>query len=34
MSKLNYGEVEKKWQKYWQDNGVNKTDNDFSDNKK
>ena len=33
MSKLNYGEVEKKWQKYWQDNGVNKTDNDFSDNK-
>ncbi len=34
MSKLNYSEVEKKWQKYWQENGINKTDNNFSDNKK
>lgn len=33
MNKLNHKEIEKKWQKYWQDNGVNKTDNDFSDNK-
>ncbi len=34
MSKLNYGEVEKRWQKYWQENNINKTDNDFGDSKK
>lgn len=34
MSKLNYGEIEKKWQKYWTDNQTNKTTDDFSNNKK
>lgn len=34
MSKINYGEIEKKWQKYWQENNINKTDNDFGDSKK
>jgi leucyl-tRNA synthetase len=34
MSKLNYGEIEKKWQKYWSENKTNRTENDFSNNKK
>jgi len=34
MSKLNYSEIEKNWQKYWNDNQTNKTDDDFSNNKK
>ncbi|MEN9338286.1 MAG: hypothetical protein RI945_11, partial [Candidatus Parcubacteria bacterium] len=34
MSKLNYSEIEKKWQKYWKDNGTNKTSDDFENGKK
>ncbi len=34
MTKLNYSEIEKKWQEYWEENKINKTDNDFSHNKK
>jgi leucyl-tRNA synthetase len=34
MSKLNYSDIETKWRKYWNENQINKTDNDFSDNKK
>ena len=33
MSKLNYSEIEKKWQKYWSDNKTNKTEDDFSQDK-
>ena len=34
MTKLNYSEIEPKWRKYWEENKINKTDNDFSNNKK
>lgn len=34
MSKLNYSEIEKKWQKYWNENHTNKTVDNFSNNKK
>ncbi|MDQ1282180.1 MAG: leucyl-tRNA synthetase, partial [Patescibacteria group bacterium] len=33
MSKLNYDEIEKIWQKYWSDNKTNKTVDDFSQDK-
>lgn len=33
-SKLNYSEIEKKWQNYWKENEINKTTNDFSNGKK
>lgn len=32
-SKLDYSEIEKKWQKFWKENGTNKTSNDFSSTK-
>jgi len=34
MIKLNYGEIESRWQKYWLENKINKTSNDFSLEKK
>lgn len=33
MSKLNYSEIEKKWQEYWRENGVNTTSNNFENGK-
>ncbi|MDD3939954.1 MAG: leucine--tRNA ligase, partial [Candidatus Pacebacteria bacterium] len=33
MSKLNYSEIEKKWQEYWKENGVNITSNNFENGK-
>lgn len=34
MINFNSNEIEKKWQNYWKENDINKTNNDFSNNKK
>ena len=33
MTKLNYNEIEKKWQKYWNEKETNKTNNNFQNKK-